>query len=125
MREAHRKTGLAACDIPAIFVLYPDSDLVRRLRADGCTTVYRASACNHSKLAFPEGRRVIRNRWPRGRRLLCRDGSPGTASKLLPRALGMGGLVGAMSGFVGIGGDLLVEPGLMGAARMPMIIAIG
>lgn len=48
-----------------------------------------------------------------------------TASKLLPRLLGMGGLVGAMSGFFGIGGGFLIVPGLMGAARMPMIMAIG
>jgi uncharacterized membrane protein YfcA len=48
-----------------------------------------------------------------------------TAAKLLPRLLGMGGLVGAMSGFFGIGGGFLIVPGLMGAARMPMIMAIG
>lgn len=48
-----------------------------------------------------------------------------TASKLLPRLLGMGGLVGGMSGFFGIGGGFLIVPGLMGAARMPMIMAIG
>ncbi|KPF64234.1 hypothetical protein IP69_18535 [Bosea sp. AAP35] len=48
-----------------------------------------------------------------------------TAPSLLPRLLGMGGLVGAMSGFFGIGGGFLIVPGLMGAARMPMILAIG
>lgn len=48
-----------------------------------------------------------------------------TARSLLPRLLGMGGSVGALSGFFGIGGGFLVVPGLMGAARMPMIAAIG
>lgn len=48
-----------------------------------------------------------------------------TAPTLLPRLLGMGSLVGAMSGFFGIGGGFLIVPGLMGAARMPMILAIG
>lgn len=48
-----------------------------------------------------------------------------SAPTLLPRLLGMGGVVGAMSGFFGIGGGFLIVPGLMGAARMPMIAAIG
>lgn len=48
-----------------------------------------------------------------------------TAPKLLPRLLSMGGLVGGLSGFFGIGGGFLIVPGLMGAARMPMIMAIG
>lgn len=48
-----------------------------------------------------------------------------TARTLLPRLLGMGGLVGGLSGFFGIGGGFLIVPGLMGAARMPMIMAIG
>lgn len=48
-----------------------------------------------------------------------------TAATLLPRLLGMGGAVGGLSGFFGIGGGFLIVPGLMGAARMPMIMAIG
>ena len=51
--------------------------------------------------------------------------APKSASRLLPRLLGMGGLVGALSGFFGIGGGFLIVPGLMVAARLPMIIAIG
>lgn len=51
--------------------------------------------------------------------------TPASAPTLLPRLLGMGGLVGAMSGFFGIGGGFLIVPGLMGAARMPMLLAIG
>ncbi|MBA4268477.1 MAG: hypothetical protein C0447_03510 [Methylobacterium sp.] len=48
-----------------------------------------------------------------------------TAAKLLPRLLGMGGLVGGLSGFFGIGGGFLIVPGLMTAANLPMIVAIG
>jgi uncharacterized membrane protein YfcA len=48
-----------------------------------------------------------------------------SAARLLPRLIGMGGIVGGMSGFFGIGGGFLIVPGLMGAARMPMIMAIG
>lgn len=48
-----------------------------------------------------------------------------TAGRLLPRLLAMGGAVGAMSGFFGIGGGFLIVPGLMGAARLPMIMAVG
>lgn len=48
-----------------------------------------------------------------------------TAPALMPRLLGAGGLVGALSGFFGIGGGFLIVPGLMSAARMPMIMAIG
>ncbi|PTM43477.1 sulfite exporter TauE/SafE family protein [Bosea sp. 124] len=54
-------------------------------------------------------------------RPLTRASAPG----LLPRLLGVGGLVGGMSGFFGIGGGFLIVPGLMGAAHMPMIAAIG
>jgi uncharacterized membrane protein YfcA len=48
-----------------------------------------------------------------------------TAARLLPRLLGMGGLVGWLSGFFGIGGGFLIVPGLMTAANLPMIVAIG
>jgi uncharacterized membrane protein YfcA len=48
-----------------------------------------------------------------------------SAPTLLPRLLGMGGAVGGVSGFFGIGGGFLIVPGLMTAARMPMIMAIG
>ena len=48
-----------------------------------------------------------------------------SAGRLLPRLIGSGGAVGALSGFFGIGGGFLIVPGLMGAAQMPMIMAIG
>lgn len=45
--------------------------------------------------------------------------------KLLPLLIGVGLLVGALSGFFGIGGGFLIVPGLMGATAMPLINAIG
>jgi uncharacterized membrane protein YfcA len=45
--------------------------------------------------------------------------------KLLPLLIGAGLLVGALSGFFGIGGGFLIVPGLMGATAMPLINAIG
>src|ERR1039458_2524360 len=45
--------------------------------------------------------------------------------RLLPLLIGVGFLVGALSGFFGIGGGFLIVPGLMGATAMPLINAIG
>jgi uncharacterized protein len=42
-----------------------------------------------------------------------------------PRVAGIGFAAGAMAGFFGIGGGLLAVPGLVAAAAMPMIVAIG
>ena len=44
---------------------------------------------------------------------------------LLPLLIGVGFLVGALSGFFGIGGGFLIVPGLIGATAMPMLNAIG
>lgn len=44
---------------------------------------------------------------------------------LLPYIIGIGFLVGALSGFFGIGGGFLIVPGLMAATGMPLINAIG
>ena len=52
---------------------------------------------------------------------LTRESMP----KLLPLLIGIGFLVGALSGFFGIGGGFLIVPGLMGATAMPLINAIG
>jgi uncharacterized membrane protein YfcA len=43
----------------------------------------------------------------------------------LPKLLGLGLLVGSLSGFFGIGGGFLIVPALMLAAGMPMLDAIG
>ncbi len=48
-----------------------------------------------------------------------------SAMRLLPILIGTGFLVGALSGFFGIGGGFLIVPGLMGATAMPLINAIG
>jgi uncharacterized protein len=48
-----------------------------------------------------------------------------TAPTLGPRLVAAGGLVGAVSGFFGIGGGFLIVPGLMTAASMPMLTAVG
>jgi uncharacterized protein len=45
--------------------------------------------------------------------------------RLLPFLIGIGFLVGALSGFFGIGGGFLIVPGLIGATAMPLINAIG
>ena len=45
--------------------------------------------------------------------------------RLLPMLIGIGFIVGALSGFFGIGGGFLIVPGLMGATAMPLINAIG
>src|SRR5262249_29110912 len=43
----------------------------------------------------------------------------------VPRVAGTGFLVGALSGFFGIGGGVLAVPGLVASASLPMILAIG
>jgi uncharacterized membrane protein YfcA len=48
-----------------------------------------------------------------------------SAAHLLPRLLGIGLATGLMSGFFGIGGGFLIVPGLMLAAGIPLINAIG
>ncbi len=48
-----------------------------------------------------------------------------TMRSMLPLLIGAGLLVGALSGFFGIGGGFLVVPGLIGATAMPLINAIG
>lgn len=45
--------------------------------------------------------------------------------RLLPLLIGVGLVVGTLSGFFGIGGGFLIVPGLIGATAMPLIYAIG
>ncbi|MDE2578870.1 MAG: sulfite exporter TauE/SafE family protein [Hyphomicrobiales bacterium] len=51
--------------------------------------------------------------------------SSDNARMLAPKLATAGGAVGAMSGFFGIGGGFLIVPGLMAAAAMPMLSAVG
>ncbi len=44
--------------------------------------------------------------------------------KTLPALLGIGAIVGILSGFFGIGGGFLVVPGILAATGMPMINAV-
>lgn len=55
------------------------------------------------------------------------DGDPGVHLSLdnAPKILAAGLLVGALSGFFGIGGGFLIVPGLMAASGMTMLNAIG
>ncbi len=48
-----------------------------------------------------------------------------SAPTLLPRLAIVGGAVGGLSGFFGIGGGFLIVPGLMAAAHLPIVAAIG
>ncbi len=48
-----------------------------------------------------------------------------TPPELVSRLVGAGFGVGALSGFFGIGGGVLIVPGLMAATAMPMIMAVG
>lgn len=48
-----------------------------------------------------------------------------TASRLLPRLVPIGLVVGTLAGFFGIGGGFLIVPGLMLATAMPIGVAVG
>jgi uridine phosphorylase len=50
LREARRQKGLASVPVPAVCVLDPDGDLVRRLQADGRCTIAADWACYHTQL---------------------------------------------------------------------------
>lgn len=50
LREARRQKGLPAIDVPAICILDPDGDIVRRLRKDGRAKPFEAWACYHTHL---------------------------------------------------------------------------
>jgi len=64
--------------------------------------------------------------------LMLRGGAQGAASKRIAseephaaRLVAVGALTGALSGFFGIGGGFLIVPGLMYAARLPILEAVG
>lgn len=51
--------------------------------------------------------------------------TPETFGHLVPALSGIGVVVGALSGFFGIGGGFLIVPGLIAATGMPLLNAIG
>jgi uridine phosphorylase len=50
LREARRQKGLAAADVPAVCILDPDGDIVRRLRQHGLAKSFDAWPCYHTRL---------------------------------------------------------------------------
>jgi uridine phosphorylase len=50
LREARRQKGLPNVDVPAICVLDPDGDMVRRLRKEGRSKPFEAWPCYHTQL---------------------------------------------------------------------------
>jgi uridine phosphorylase len=50
LREARRQKGLLAADVPAVCILDPDGDLVRRLRKTRAAKPHRAWPCYHTDL---------------------------------------------------------------------------
>jgi uridine phosphorylase len=50
LREARRQKRLAAVDVPAVCVLDPDGDIVRRLREDGRATPFPSWPCYHTQM---------------------------------------------------------------------------
>jgi len=60
LREARRQKRLAAADVPAVCVLDPDGDIVRRLRATGRARPFEAWPCYHTQLdTFTLGERTV------------------------------------------------------------------
>ena len=50
LREARRQKGLAAADVPAVCVLDPDGDILRRLKRTGQAQRFDAWPCYHTEL---------------------------------------------------------------------------
>ena len=50
LREARRQKQMAAVDVPAICILDPDGDIVRRLRAEGRSKPFPGWPCYHTQL---------------------------------------------------------------------------
>jgi len=60
LREARRQKNLAAIDVPAICILDPDGDIVRRLRDTGEAKPFAGWPCYHTTLdTFQLGRRMV------------------------------------------------------------------
>jgi uridine phosphorylase len=50
LREARRQKGLTAVDVPAVCILDPDGDIVRRLRQSGAAQPFDGWPCYHTQL---------------------------------------------------------------------------
>src|SRR5947209_11186738 len=50
LREARRQKGLTDVEVPAICILDPDGDMVRRLRKEGRSKPFEGWPCYHSQL---------------------------------------------------------------------------
>jgi uridine phosphorylase len=50
LREARRQKALPSIDVPAVCILDPDGDIVRRLRRDGRSKPFDAWPCYHTQL---------------------------------------------------------------------------
>jgi uridine phosphorylase len=50
LREARRQKNLVAVDVPAVCILDPDGDIVRRLRQQGRSKPFTAWPCYHTQL---------------------------------------------------------------------------
>ena len=50
LREARRQKGLPTVDVPAVCILDPDGDIVRRLRKEGRAKPFEAWPCYHTLL---------------------------------------------------------------------------
>jgi uridine phosphorylase len=50
LREARRQKGIAAADVPAVCILDPDGDIVRRLRRTGQARPFDGWPCYHTAL---------------------------------------------------------------------------
>lgn len=60
LREARRQKGLPAVDVPAVCILDPDGDIVRRLRRDGRARPFEGWPCYHTELdAFELAGRTV------------------------------------------------------------------
>jgi uridine phosphorylase len=60
LREARRQKGLPAVDVPAVCILDPDGDIVRRLRTEGRSKPFRGWPCYHTQLdAFELAGQVV------------------------------------------------------------------
>ena len=60
LREARRQKGLASVDVPAVCILDPDGDMVRRLRKEGRSKPFEGWPCYHTQMdAFELARQTV------------------------------------------------------------------